>query len=82
MSTITLILWALLSAGSNYFLTLVFFPGTFAITQRLLTVTATGVDKVYDGIPQTATVTSSDNRVNQRICDHLTTAYSSAAFVS
>ena len=48
------------------------------ITARPLTVTATGVDKVYDGTT-TATVTLSDDRVAG---DGLTTAYSAANFAN
>jgi hypothetical protein len=46
------------------------------ITARPLTVTATGVDKVYDGTTS-ATVTLSDNRVSG---DVLSDSYASAAF--
>ena len=49
---------------------------TAAITARALTVTATGIDKQYDGTP-TATVTLADNRVSG---DTVTIAYNSAAF--
>ena len=45
----------------NYALILA--PETFAITQRTLVVTATGINKVYDG-NTTATVTLSDDRVD------------------
>ncbi|MFN8412937.1 MAG: sortase [Anaerolineales bacterium] len=52
-------------------------PSTTAdITARALTVTATGVNKVYDG-NATATVTLSDNRV---VGDTLTLNYGSASF--
>src|SRR4030095_8581933 len=47
------------------------------ITARSLTLSATGVNKVYDG-STTATVTLSDNRVAG---DVLTTTYTSASFV-
>ncbi|WP_442795366.1 YDG domain-containing protein [Pelobium manganitolerans] len=51
--------------------------GTTAdITAKALTVTATGINKVYDG-NTTATVTLSDDRVNN---DDITSAYSSAIF--
>ncbi len=46
------------------------------ITAKALTVTATGVNKVYDG-GTTATVTLGDNRVSG---DVLTTAYTAASF--
>src|SRR5207248_3174232 len=46
------------------------------ITKRYLTVSATGVNKVYDG-NATATVTLSDNRVSG---DVLSTSYTAAAF--
>jgi hypothetical protein len=49
---------------------------TATITQRALTISATGVNKVYDG-NTTATVTLSDNRVAG---DVLTTSYASATF--
>ncbi|HXJ60150.1 MAG TPA: YDG domain-containing protein [Verrucomicrobiae bacterium] len=49
---------------------------TASITQRGLVVTASGVDKAYDGTT-TATVTLSDNRV---ALDVLTTTYASAVF--
>jgi hypothetical protein len=49
---------------------------TANITARLLTVSATGVNKVYDGAIS-ATVTLSDNRV---VGDSLTTSYTSAGF--
>ena len=62
------------ASASNYTLTQ---PTTTAdITGRALTVSATGVNKGYDGTT-TATVTLSDNRVAG---DVLTTAYTSAAF--
>src|SRR5258708_1745181 len=49
---------------------------TANITAKALTVSATGVNKVYDGTT-TATVTLSDNRVAG---DVLTTAYATASF--
>ncbi len=49
---------------------------TANITKKSLTVTAAGVDKVYDG-GTVATVTLSDNRISG---DVLTTAYDAAAF--
>jgi hypothetical protein len=49
---------------------------TADITPRALTISATGVNKVYDGTAA-ATVTLSDNRVSG---DSFTDAYSSAAF--
>jgi hypothetical protein len=49
---------------------------TADITARALTVSATGVNKVYDGTTN-ATVTLSDNRVSG---DVFTTAYTTAAF--
>ena len=49
---------------------------TADITPRALTVSATGVDKAYDGTT-TATVTLSDDRVSG---DTLSLAYASAAF--
>jgi hypothetical protein len=48
------------------------------ITARVLTVTATGINKVYDGT-RTATVTLSDNRVAG---DVLTANYTTATFVN
>lgn len=64
-----------LSAGANYELSL---GGavTFAITQRDLTVTATGIDKEYDGDAD-ATVTLSSNEISG---DDLVLQYTSAAF--
>ncbi|HLA28434.1 MAG TPA: YDG domain-containing protein [Syntrophales bacterium] len=50
---------------------------TADITARGLTVTATGVNKIYDGLTG-ATVTLADNRVAG---DILTTAYASAAYL-
>jgi hypothetical protein len=49
---------------------------TADITARALTVSATGINKVYDGTTA-ATVTLSDDRVSS---DVLTTTYTSAAF--
>jgi len=49
---------------------------TANITQRQLAITATGVDKVYDGNP-TATVTLGDNRVSG---DLVTASYTTAVF--
>ena len=51
-------------------------PGTLTINPRSLTVSATGVNKVYDGTT-TATVTLSDNRVAG---DILTDSYTSASY--
>src|SRR5204862_156538 len=51
---------------------------TADITARALTVSATGVNKVYDGTAA-ATVTLSDNRVAG---DVLTTSYSGASFAN
>jgi hypothetical protein len=51
---------------------------TANITARSLTVTATGINKVYDGTT-TATVTLSDNRLAG---DVLTTSYTSASFAN
>ncbi|MCX6785614.1 MAG: MBG domain-containing protein [Candidatus Komeilibacteria bacterium] len=56
----------------NYSLTLI--PGTFEITQRTLTVSATGIEKVYDATTD-ATVNFSDNRVEN---DELTLGYTAA----
>ena len=50
---------------------------TANITQATLTVSATGVDKVYDGTTN-ATVTLSDNRISG---DVLTTSYTTAGFM-
>ena len=63
------------NGGLNYTVTLVT-NTTGVITARALTVTATGVNKVYDGTT-VATVTLSDNRVAG---DVLTTSYASASF--
>jgi len=62
------------NGGSNYNVTLVNATGT--ITQRDLTVTASGTDKVYDG-NNTGTVMLSDNRVAD---DNLTDSNTSATF--
>jgi fibronectin type 3 domain-containing protein len=51
---------------------------TLTVNQRLLTVTATGTGRVYDGTTS-ATVTLQDNRVNS---DALTLTYGSALFVN
>src|SRR6185503_13514751 len=51
---------------------------TANITARALAVSATGVNKVYDG-NTTATATLSDNRLSG---DTLTTSYSSASFAN
>src|SRR5206468_532852 len=60
--------------AGNYSLTQ---PTTTAnITSRTLTITATGVDKVYDRTT-TGTVTLSDNRISG---DVLTDSYTSATF--
>ena len=53
-------------------------PGTLTIDKRALLVSATGVNKEYDGAT-TATVNLSDNRVAG---DTLTLTYTSAAFVT
>src|SRR5207244_3041013 len=50
--------------------------GTLTVTQAVLTVSATGHNKVYDGTTN-ATVTLSDNRASG---DNLATAYGSAGF--
>jgi hypothetical protein len=63
------------NGGLNYAVTLVT-DTTGVITAKALTVTATGVNKVYDGTT-VATVTLSDNRVAG---DVLTTSYASASF--
>ncbi|MCK4553960.1 right-handed parallel beta-helix repeat-containing protein [Candidatus Parcubacteria bacterium] len=61
-----------LSAGGNYALTLD--SATFEITKRPLTVTATGINRVYDAT-ENATVTLSDNRVSG---DNLTFGYTAS----
>ena len=63
------------NSGLNYTVTLVT-NTTGVITHKALTITATGVNKVYDGTT-VATVTLSDNRVAG---DILTTSYASASF--
>jgi len=63
---------------SNYILNPTSATTTANITPRALTVTASGVNRVYDGTT-TATVTLSDNRVSG---DVLTDSYSAAAFVN
>jgi autotransporter-associated beta strand protein len=63
------------NAGNNYSYTFVT-NTSGVITTRSLTVSATGVDKVYDGT-NAATVTLSDNRVSG---DQLTDSYTSASF--
>jgi predicted secreted protein len=63
------------NGGNNYSVTFVS-SATGAITARPLTVTPTGVNKVYDGTT-TATVTLSDNRVPG---DVLTDSYATATF--
>ena len=62
--------------GGNYMLSPNSATATASITPRTLTVTATGIDKVYNGTT-TATVTLSDNRVAG---DVLTVVYASASF--
>jgi hypothetical protein len=62
--------------AGNYSLTATTANTTANITARALTVSATGVNKVYDGTP-TASVTLSDNRVSG---DAITDAYSAASF--
>ena len=52
--------------------------GTLTVTQAVLTVTATGVNKTYDATPS-ATVTLTDNRVPG---DNLTASYASASFAN
>jgi parallel beta-helix repeat protein len=58
----------------NYSLTLV--PETFGITQRPLTVTATGVNKVYNATTD-ATITLSSDKIPE---DDVTFSYTSASF--
>ena len=60
--------------ASNYSIT--YNTGTLTVTPFALTVSATGVNKVYDGTT-TATATLSDNRVSG---DVFTDSYSSAVF--
>ncbi len=64
--------------AGNYTLASASLTATGNITQRALTVSATGVNKVYDGTTS-ATVTLSDNRVSG---DVLALSYSSASFAS
>ncbi|HZS52607.1 MAG TPA: YDG domain-containing protein, partial [Bryobacterales bacterium] len=63
------------NSGNNYTVTTVT-NTTGVINQRSLTVSATGVNKVYDGNTN-ATVTLSDNRVAG---DSISTSYANAAF--
>ena len=63
------------NGGNNYAVTLAINTAGI-ITARSLTVTASGIDKVYDGTT-TATVTVSDNRIAG---DVFTAIYSSASF--
>jgi hypothetical protein len=65
------------NGGHNYAVTLATNTAGI-ITARSLTVTATGIDKLYDGTT-TATVTLSDNRVGG---DALTDSYASASFAN
>src|SRR3990167_2648969 len=65
-----------LSAGGNYALTLA--PETFAITQKLLTVTAAGVSREYD---QTTNATVTLSSANEETGDGLVYAYTSASFL-
>ncbi|MGM9478958.1 MBG domain-containing protein, partial [Pedobacter sp. GSP4] len=66
-----------LAASGNYSLT--FTPGvTFAITPKTLTVTASGINKAYDGTTA-ATVNLNDNRVTG---DIFTLNYASAVFLT
>jgi hypothetical protein len=64
------------SKASNYVLASTSATTTANITTRALLVSATGVNKVYDGTT-TATVTLSDNRVSG---DDFTDSYASATF--
>ncbi len=64
-----------LSAASYDF---AFVNGQLTITQAVLTVSATGIDKVYDATTD-ATVTLTDNRVAG---DNLTTSYGAATFAN
>jgi hypothetical protein len=78
---------SILAAGTHASITAIFTPrGNFdgstghvsqTVTPRVLTITAKGVSKVYDGTT-TATVILSDNRVKG---DTFTDTYSSAAFL-
>ncbi len=63
------------NGGANYAVTFVT-DATGVITAKALTVSATGVNKMYDGT-NTASVTLSDDRVSG---DILTTSYTSATF--
>jgi len=63
--------------SGNYQLSTTTASGSAEITVRTLTVTATGINKVYDGTT-TATVSLSDDRVPG---DDLTVSYASASFV-
>ncbi|MBF0512281.1 MAG: hypothetical protein HQL13_08155, partial [Candidatus Omnitrophica bacterium] len=62
--------------ASDYAIT--YNTGTLTINPAALTVTATGVNKIFDGT-SLATVTLSDNRVSG---DHVTDSYTSAVFTS
>ncbi|MBN9118617.1 MAG: Ig-like domain repeat protein [Planctomycetes bacterium] len=64
-----------LQANSNYTIT-GFTGANFTITPRALTITATGIDKVYDGTAAAA-VALTDDRVAG---DDLTASYTSASF--
>src|SRR6185295_16082043 len=64
--------------AGNYNLTNMAASTTADITARALTVSATGVSRVYDGTTS-ATVTLSDDRVSG---DVLTTAYTTASFAN
>ena len=63
-----------LNAGDNYNIT--FTPGNFTIGQKTLNVTATGINKEYDGLKD-AEVILSDNRVAG---DNLVLSYTNASF--
>jgi sRNA-binding regulator protein Hfq len=63
------------NSGNNYVVT--FLPNTTGVINAIaLTVSATGVDKVYDGTTN-ATVTLSDNRL---LGDNFTDSYTTASF--
>ena len=64
------------TSAANYTLLSTSTTTTANITARTLSVTASGINKIYDGITA-ATVTLSDNRISG---DTLTTSYVSAAF--
>ena len=64
------------NGGNNYAITFATVSGS--ITARPLTVTATGVNKTYDGTTS-ATVTLSDNRISG---DVFTSSYTSASFAN